>query len=410
MKTYRVGGCVRDRLLGWPTTDTDWVVTGATEDDMLAAGFKAIGRDFPVFLHPQTRQEYALARSERKTGPGYRGFSVSFTPDTRLEDDLQRRDLTINAMAEDDQGELIDPFGGQQDVEKRLLRHVSEAFVEDPVRVLRLARFAARYHHLGFSVAPETRQLVTRMGESGELDSLVAERVWQEMSRALAERNPPVFFETLRQCNVLHLLFPEIDSLFGVPQNPIHHPEIDTGIHVMMALQKSADLEQDVETRFAVLTHDLGKASTAEHMLPSHHGHEKSSRRIVQEFCQKWKIPRPHTELALITAEFHTHVHRALELKPVTVLKLFKQTDAFRKPERFRKMLNACLADARGRSGFDSADYPQANYLWDQLQLVQAIDSTPFREQGLEGKLLGDMMDRARIEAIKNHQHELRQH
>ncbi len=402
MQSYRVGGCVRDHLLGYPDSDIDWVVTGATETDMISAGFKPIGRDFPVYLHPQTNQEYALARSERKTAPGYRGFSVSFSPDTPLEEDLKRRDLTINAMAKDDNGNIIDPFGGQDDINNRILRHVSEAFVEDPVRVLRLARFAARYYHLGFSVAPETRRLVAEMGESGELASLVAERVWQEMARALAEPNPPVFFETLRQCEVLDELFPEVDALFGVPQNPIHHPEVDTGIHVMMALQKSADMNHDVETRFAVLTHDFGKATTADGILPAHHGHEKRGKKIVKQFCKKWKVPREHTELALLNTEFHTHVHRAFELKPTTILKLFKQADALRKPERFKRLLDACLADARGRSGFESADYPQADYLWQQLQAVLAVDSSQLREQGFEGKKLGEAIDRLRLTEIGN--------
>lgn len=402
MKCYRVGGAVRDHLLDWPDHDIDWVVTGATEADMLAAGFKSIGRDFPVFLHPDSKEEYALARSERKTGPGYRGFTVEFSPETPLEEDLRRRDLTINAIAQDDNGQLIDPFGGQADIERRLLRHVSEAFVEDPVRVLRLARFAARFHHLGFSVATETRDLVRQMGESGELDSLVAERVWQEMARALGERSPPVFFETLRQCDVLHRLFPEIDGLFGVPQNPVHHPEVDTGIHVMMALQQSADLGQDTETRFAVLTHDLGKATTPEDVLPGHHGHELRGKKIIKRFCKRWKIPRLHTELALITAEFHTHVHRAFELKPATILQLFKQVDAFRKPQRFRQMLAACLADSRGRSGFESNDYPQEPYLWQQLQDCLSVSAATVSGQGLNGKAIGEAIDRERLSIISD--------
>ncbi len=400
MKSYRVGGAVRDHLLGWPDHDTDWVVTGATEADMLAAGFTSIGREFPVFLHPESREEYALARSERKTGPGYRGFVVEFSPHTTLEEDLQRRDLTINAIAQDDTGGLIDPFGGKGDLENRLLRHVSEAFVEDPVRVLRLARFAARFHHLGFSVAAETRALVKQMGESGELDSLVAERVWQEMSRALGERSPSVFFETLRQCDVLHLLFPEIDALFGIPQNPKYHPEVDTGIHVMMALQKSADLKHDIETRFAVLTHDLGKATTPPDVLPGHRGHEARGKKIIKKFCKQWKVPRLHTELALITAEFHSHVHRAFELKPSTILKLFKQVDAFRRPQRFQQLLAACLADARGRTGFESADYPQGSYLWQQLQNCEAVNAATITEQGLSGKALGEAIDRQRLDII----------
>ena len=273
MNYYRVGGCVRDRLLGLEVNDTDWVVTGATPAEMTAAGFKSVGRDFPVFLHPETKEEYALARSERKTGPGYRGFDVSFEPDTTIEQDLLRRDLTINAMAETEDGEIIDPYGGRKDIESRLLRHVSPAFVEDPVRVLRVARFAARLAPLGFRVADETRDLIRQIGESGELDALVAERVWQELSRALDEADPAAFFETLRDCGVLGRLFPEIEALHGVPQTARYHPEIDTGVHLMMALRKSAELGLDNETRFAVLMHDLGKGTTPHELLPRHHGH-----------------------------------------------------------------------------------------------------------------------------------------
>jgi tRNA nucleotidyltransferase (CCA-adding enzyme) len=286
MKIYRVGGCVRDRLLKLPVSDLDWVVTGATAETMLDLGYKPVGKDFPVFLHPETKQEYALARSERKTAPGYHGFEFDTDPSISIEQDLLRRDLTINAMAEDEQGEIIDPYGGQKDLNARVLRHVSKAFREDPVRVLRVARFAARYHHLGFTLAPETAELIRRIGESGELDSLVAERVWYEMSRALDESNPEVFFQTLRDCRVLGILFTEIDALFGVPQTAKYHPEVDTGVHLMMALQKSAELELDNETRFAVLMHDLGKATTPQHILPSHHGHEQAGIKLVKSFCR----------------------------------------------------------------------------------------------------------------------------
>ena len=400
MKAYRVGGCVRDRLLGIPVTDIDWVVTGATPSQMEAAGYRPIGKDFPVFLHPDSKEEYALARSERKVAPGYRGFEVDFEPSTTIEQDLLRRDLTINAMAEDESGRLIDPHGGQRDIEARCLRHVSEAFVEDPVRVLRVARFAARYHHLGFSLADETRELIRQMGESGELDSLVAERVWQELSRALDEPDPAVFFETLRRCGVLARLFPEIDALFGVPQTARYHPEIDTGVHLMMALQQSAKLGYDNETRFAVLMHDLGKATTPKLILPGHRGHESRSRKLAQVFCKRWRVPRAHSELAAITAEFHTHVHRAFDLKPTTLLKLFSQTDAFRKPERFRQMLNACIADVRGRSGFENREYPQADYLDQLAQKLREIDTVGLRQQGLSGKALGDALRRERLAVI----------
>jgi len=294
VKCYRVGGCVRDRLLGLPDNDIDWVVTGATSQQMLDAGYKSIGRDFPVFLHPESHQEYALARSERKTGPGYRGFEISADPTTTIEADLLRRDLTINAIAADDQGNIIDPYGGQRDIAARCLRHVSPAFAEDPVRVLRIARFAARFHQLGFSIAEETRALIREIGESGELDALVAERVWQELSRALDENDPSVFFTSLRDCDVLLHLFPEIDALFGVPQNPRYHPEIDTGVHLMMALQSSAALGHDNEIRFAVLMHDLGKATTPADILPSHHGHEARGVKPVKAFCKRWRVPLPN--------------------------------------------------------------------------------------------------------------------
>ncbi len=401
MKKYRVGGCVRDRLLGLAVNDIDWVVTGATTDDMLAAGYRPVGRDFPVFLHPDSKQEYALARSERKTGPGYRGFEVSFDPATTIEQDLLRRDLTINAMAETEDGELIDPYGGQRDLEARQLRHVSEAFVEDPVRVLRVARFAARFAALGFDVADETCALIRQIGDSGELATLVAERVWQELSRALDERDPAAFFETLRDCGVLHRLFPEIDALFGVPQTARYHPEVDTGVHLMMALRKSAELEQDSETRFAVLMHDLGKGSTPEDVLPSHHGHELRGVKLVRAFCDRWRVPREHRELALLTTEYHTHVHRAFELKPTTILKLMQAADVFRKPERFERMLAACLADLRGRLQFENADYPQAAYLAELANRLRTLDHAALIESGLEGQALGDAIRRERLALIK---------
>ena len=403
MKIYRVGGCVRDRLLNLPESDIDWVVTGATSEEMLALGYQSVGKDFPVFLHPETKQEYALARRERKTGPGYHGFEFDTDPSISIETDLLRRDLTINAMAEIQNGDLIDPYGGQHDLEMRVLRHVSEAFNEDPVRVLRVARFAARYHHLGFSLAPETAELIAQMGQSGELESLVVERVWSEMSRALDEPHPEVFFQTLRNCDVLGILFPPIDALFGVPQTAKYHPEVDTGVHLMMALQKSAELELDNETRFAVLMHDLGKATTAQHILPGHHGHELAGVELVKAFCRRWRVPKAHTELALITAEFHTHVHRALELKDTTLLKLFTSTDIFRKPERFIKMTQACLADLRGRKNFESAPYPQAEFLTRLAKILCDADLSSILQQGLEGKDLGDAIYRFRLGLIKQY-------
>ncbi len=400
MKFFRVGGCVRDRLLGLEVNDIDWVVTGATPEDMLSAGYQPVGRDFPVFLHPDSKQEYALARSERKTGPGYRGFEVSFDPNTTIEQDLLRRDLTINAMAETEAGDIIDPYGGRRDLEARCLRHVSDAFVEDPVRVLRVARFAARFAAMGFHVAEETCSLIRQIGESGELETLVAERVWQELSRALDEPDPAAFFETLRACGALSRLFPEIDALFGVPQTATFHPEVDTGIHLMMALRKSAELGHDNQTRFAVLMHDLGKGTTPADLLPRHHGHEARGVKLVQAFCRRFKVPRDHQALALLTTEYHTHVHRAFELKPTTLLKLFSAADVFRKPARFDKMLAACLADLRGRLQFENAPYPQADFLADLARQLRGLDHAPLRESGLEGKALGEAIRRERLAFI----------
>ena len=401
MKLYRVGGCVRDRLLGLPVNDIDWVLTGATAAQMLAAGYKSIGKAFPVFLPPESKQEYALARSERKTGPGYRGFEISADSATTIEQDLMRRDLTINAIAEDEQGNMVDPYGGRQDIDARKLRHVSAAFVEDPVRVLRVARFAARFHRLGFTLVPETRALIQQMGASGELAALVAERVWSELSRALDEDDPAIFFATLRDCDVLALLFPQIDALYGIPQSAKYHPEIDTGVHVMMALQVSAALGHDNETRFAVLMHDLGKTTTPAAALPAHHGHEARGKKLVKTFCKRWRAPRAYTELALITTEFHTLVHRALELKPSTLLKLFIRADSLRKPERFQKMLDACLADIRGRKGFADATYPQADFLARLAVELRQLDLSEIQQQDLTGKAIGQAIHNARLDLIK---------
>lgn len=410
MKVYRVGGCVRDRLLGLPVNDIDWVVTGATAEQMQAAGYKPIGKDFPVFLHPESKQEYALARSERKTGPGYKGFEISADPATTIEQDLLRRDLTINAIAEDEQGNLVDPYDGHKDIENRLLRHVSEAFVEDPVRVLRVARFAARFHKMGFTVADETRDLIRQIGQSGELEALVAERVWSELSRALDAPDPAVFFTTLRDCEVLAPLFPEIDALFGVPQNAKYHPEIDTGVHLMMALQASAALGHDNETRFAVLMHDLGKATTPSSVLPSHHGHEARGKKPVKAFCKRWRVPRAHTELALITTEFHLLAHRAMELKASTLLKLFTRADSLRKPERFQKMLDACRADIRGREGSEDDPYPQAEYLARLAARLRDLDISTIQQQGLTGKAMGKAIHEARLRLIEQEKKLAQQH
>jgi tRNA nucleotidyltransferase (CCA-adding enzyme) len=409
VKIYKVGGCVRDHLLGLPIVDIDWVVTGTTVDSMRSAGYQTVGKDFPVFLHPKTKQEYALARSERKTAPGYHGFDFNTDPTITIEQDLLRRDLTINAIAEDEDGNLIDPYGGQADIEKRILRHVSDAFVEDPVRVLRVARFAARFNHLGFKLAPETIQLIREIGTSGELGTLVAERVWSEMSRALGESNPSIFFKTLRECDVLASLFPEIDNLYGVPQTAKYHPEIDTGIHVMMALEKSAELNFDNETRFAVLMHDLGKATTPADILPSHHGHEQRGVKLVTSFCKRWKVPKAHTELALITTEYHTHIHRAFDLKPTTLLKLFTKTDVFRKPERFKKMLQACLSDVRGRTDFENNPYPQATFINQLADKLCRADISQIIQSNLDGKALGEAIQNLRLDLIKSEKQVLTQ-
>jgi len=405
-KTYRVGGCIRDRLLKLPIKDEDWVKTGTTPEEMQSQGFLPIGKDFPVFLHPDSKQEYALARTERKTSPGYTGFQFNTDPSITIEQDLLRRDLTINAIAEDEQGKLIDPYGGQQDIHDRILRHVSPAFSEDPVRVLRVARFAARFHHLGFKLAAETRALIKDMGDSGELDSLVAERVWQEMQKALGENNPQIFFELLRECDVLQVLFPEIDQLFGVPQPAKHHPEIDTGIHVMMALEKSAQLGFDTEIRFAVLMHDLGKANTPKDILPSHHGHEERGVKKVKRFCKNWRSPKTYTELALITCQFHTHIHRIFELKASTLLKLLSQTDYFRRPERFIKMTKACKADSQGRLGHENKPYPQAEYACLIAKEIKGLDLSKLHQKYL-GKDLGEQIYQFRLSHLKQLQQKL---
>ncbi|TVP90728.1 MAG: multifunctional CCA addition/repair protein [Pseudomonadaceae bacterium] len=398
--TYLVGGAVRDRLLGYPHDEHDWVVVGATPEELLAAGFTPVGQDFPVFLHPKTGEEYALARTERKSGVGYGGFTFHASPDVTLEQDLQRRDLTINAMAMDDQGQLIDPYGGQADLQARVLRHTAPAFVEDPLRVLRVARFAARYHHLGFSVAPETLALMRELAESGELQALSAERVWKEISRALMERNPEVFIQTLRDCGALAELLPEVDRLFGVPQPEQHHPEVDTGLHQLLVLQQAAQLNLPLPARWACLLHDLGKGLTPEAHWPKHHGHEKKGLAAVKAVNQRVKAPRDCQELALLVCEYHTHCHRALELRPETLIKLFKAFDIYRRPERFEQFLGACQADAQGRKGLESHPYPQADYLRQAAAQARAVSVQPLLEQGLQGAELGKALEKSRLHAV----------
>jgi tRNA nucleotidyltransferase (CCA-adding enzyme) len=400
MRVYLVGGAVRDRLLGLPVRERDWVVVGAQPQELERAGYQPVGREFPVFLHPQTHEEYALARLERKVAPGYRGFSTQFSPDVTLEEDLKRRDLTINAMAESDSGELIDPFGGQADLAARVLRHVSEAFVEDPVRILRVARFAARYASLGFRIAEETMQLMRRMTEAGEVSALVAERVWQETERALGEARPEVFFETLRVCGALAVIFPEIDALHGVPQPPRWHPEIDTGVHVMLALRYAAGLGASNAVRFAALTHDLGKSRTPRERWPSHHGHEEAGVPLIEGLCDRLKVPTGYRELAILAARQHTLVHRAGELKPLTVLGLLESSDAFRRPERFAELLLACEADARGRTGRETEPYPQASYLKAALAAAAAVSVPEEERRGLAGPAIGEELRRRRLAAL----------
>lgn len=402
MKVYLVGGAVRDQLLGRASGDRDWVVVGATPAEMLEAGFEPVGRDFPVFLHPQTHEEYALARTERKTAPGYHGFAFHAAPEVTLEDDLARRDLTINAMARGEDGELVDPHGGQRDLAARVLRHVSPAFAEDPVRILRLARFAARFD--GFSVAPETLALMRGMVEAGEVDALVAERVWQELSRGLMEARPSRMFELLRVCGALARLLPEVDRLWGVPQRPEYHPEIDTGVHLMMVLDMSARLGTNLAVRFACLGHDLGKGTTPADVLPRHIGHEMRSRTLVRTLCERWKVPTDCRELAEAVAMEHGNVHRSGELNAAAVLRLLERCDALRRPQRFDELLLACECDARGRLGKEAGPYPQRERLAAALRAAMAVDTAPIAAdaaaRGLKGPAIGEAVREARVRAI----------
>lgn len=400
MDIYLVGGAVRDELLGLPVTERDWVVVGATPEELLQRGFRPVGKDFPVFLHPQTRDEYALARTERKTAHGYHGFSFNAAPEVTLQEDLLRRDLTINAMARDAQGRLIDPYHGQRDLAARRLRHVSPAFAEDPVRILRLARFSARYAPLGFQVAPETLELMRSMTASGEVDHLTPERVWAEMARALTEPCPRCFLETLRACGALARIFPEVDRLFGVPQPPTHHPEIDTGLHTLMALDQAVRLGADPVTRFAVLVHDLGKGATPPEEWPRHLGHEQRGADLTRALCQRLRIPNMYRELGVITARFHTYCHRALELRPKILLNTLKGLDALRKPQRFEQFLTACEADARGRLGLEDRPYPQTDFLRQTHQAALTVRVRPLLEQGLAGAALAEALALARLAAI----------
>lgn len=398
MEIYEVGGAVRDRLLGRPVADRDWVVVGGTRDDMLARGFRQVGNDFPVFLHPETQQEYALARAERKQGVGYKGFAFDTAPSVTLKEDLARRDLTINAMAADAQGRIIDPFGGQRDLALGILRHVTDAFVEDPLRLLRVARFAARF---AFEVAPETLALMKRIAASGELRTLPAERVWQELQRALGEPHPARFISVLRNCGALAVLLPEVERLFGVPQPAVHHPEIDTGAHLLLALTESARRAAPVRVRFAVLVHDLGKGVTPAEHLPGHPGHEERSAELAAGLCERLRVPNDHRQLAVLVARYHTKIHRALELRPATIVALLEALDAFRRPERFEEILLACEIDACGRAGRADADYPQAARLRVARQCVSEIDVAPLLAAGQRGPALKEAIRQARVARLK---------
>jgi tRNA nucleotidyltransferase (CCA-adding enzyme) len=401
MRTYLVGGAVRDKLLDRPVVDHDHVVVGAQPDDMLALGYRPVGKDFPVFLHPQTNEEYALARTERKTGRGYHGFAVHADPSVTLEQDLARRDLTINAIAEDEQGKLVDPYGGARDIEQRLLRHVSPAFVEDPVRLLRVARFAARFAPLGFTVAGETMALLQQMVRDGEVDHLVPERVWAETRKALGEAQPSAFLRVLREAGALAVLFPEIDALYGVPQRAEFHPEIDTGIHLEMVVDAAAKLAPGNDlVGFCALTHDLGKALTPKEELPRHVGHEHRGVKPLRELTARLRVPTEYAELAELVCREHLNCHRVFELKPATVLKLLTALDALRRPERLHTFLIACMADKRGRLGHEQDDYPQADWLRRARDAAASIVSTPFVEQGLQGPAIGAAMEKARVQAI----------
>ncbi len=399
-KTYLVGGAVRDRLLGRTVVERDWVVVGSNAEAMTAAGFKPVGKDFPVFLHPQSHEEYALARTERKAGHGYHGFTVLAAPDVTLEQDLARRDLTINAIAESECGELIDPYGGLDDLDKRLLRHVSPAFAEDPVRILRVARFTARYDTLGFKVANETMALMRQMVDSGEVDHLVAERVWQETAKALSEDQPQRYFEVLRECGALARLFPEIDALFGIPQPAQYHPEIDCGIHTMMVLQQAARLTDKLEVRFAALTHDLGKGITPKDMLPSHRGHEVKGLPLVKQLCKRLKVPNHFRELALMVCEYHLLGYTVGELRPTTLVDKLSAMDAWRRPQRIPLFLMACEADARGRTGMENGDYPSIGLFQSLFEAALNVDAKAVVDEGYTGKAIGDELRKRRSKAI----------
>lgn len=407
MKIYLVGGAVRDSLLNQPVVDKDYVVVGSNVEQMLALGYQQVGKDFPVFLHPKTQQEYALARTERKTGNGYQGFSCDANQQVTLEEDLLRRDLTINAIAQDEQGKLHDPYHGVNDINAKVLRHVSDAFIEDPLRVLRVARFAARFHHLGFSIAAETLQLMSDIGNSGELDHLTPERVWQECDKALGSQSPQVFFEVLRQCQALKVLFPEVDALFGVPQPEKWHPEIDSGIHTLMVLEQTSKLSPNKAVRFAALVHDLGKALTPKQDWPKHYGHGQKGLAAIKKLCQRIRVPNEYRDLALLVSDQHQNIHNAFELTAKTIIKLFDKADFWRKPQRLTDLLLCCHGDIRGRTGFEEAEYPQAEYLQHCLQLANQVDVQSIIAEGHQGAAIKNQLQLKRIALVNEYKLQL---
>jgi len=402
MKTYLVGGAVRDALLNLPVKERDWVVVGATPAALLDQGYQAVGKDFPVFLHPQTKEEYALARTERKTGVGYHGFDTRFTPDVTLEQDLLRRDLTINAIAQDpDNGALIDPYHGTADLQARVLRHVSPAFVEDPLRVLRVARFAARFASLGFTVADETLQLMQQITTNGELGELTPERVWRETQLALCTETPQEFIRVLRECDALNIVFPELDALFGVPQPERWHPEVDTGVHMLMVLEQAARLSADPVVRFAALMHDLGKGTTPKDILPRHIGHEFRGIPLVENVCTRWRVPNEYRDLAVLCAAHHGKLHAVFEMRSDTLLEFLEKLDALRRPQRFEQFLLACEADARGRTGFEERSYPQNAFLKQARELVVAIRPDAEMTRDKNGEQIAAALRQQRVAALE---------
>ena len=401
MRVFLVGGAVRDQLLGLEVKDRDFVVINSTPEHMLAQGFNQVGKDFPVFLHPKTGEEYALARTERKQGIGYTGFSCYAGQDVSLEDDLARRDLTINAIAQSADQQLIDPYGGQQDLERKILRHISPAFSEDPLRVLRVARFAARFAKLGFSIAEETLQLMANIAEGGELQSLSPERIWTETEKALQTDSPQTYFQVLRDCGGLAALFPEVDNLYGVPAPKRWHPEIDTGIHTLMVVEQAALLSDSVAFRFACLVHDLGKALTPESEWPSHKGHGMKGLSVIKKFCKRLKVPNDCRDLALLVSEHHTNIHSAFELRASTMVGIMDKCDAWRKPERFQQMLQCCVADSKGRTGFELLPYPTADYMWQAFQQALKVDIQEIIKEGFQGVEIRHKLNEQRIQQVQ---------